>query len=145
MSLMVVEVYDAFRAANVDEKLARAAAKAVVGREDLATKRDLERAFGRVRAGRFDAGLKSEIDRFDAGLKSEIGRFGTDAKSEIGRFGVEVESEIGRFGTDVKSEIDRFGAEVRAEFRGLRGDVKLLTYGYAPVVTGLLIKLVFFP
>lgn len=47
MSLMVVEVYDAFRAANVDENLARAAAKAVVGREDLATKRDLERVFGR--------------------------------------------------------------------------------------------------
>ena len=101
MSRMVVEVYDAFRAANVDENLARAAAEAVVGREELATKLDLERAFGRVQTGQFDAGLKSEIGRF--------------------------------------------GANLKADLRSLKGDVKLLTYGYSPVIIGLLIKLVFFP
>ena len=74
MSRMVVEVYDAFRAANVDENLARAAAEAVVGREDLAPKLDLEHAIS-----------------------------------------------------------------------GLKSDVKLLTYGYSPIIIGLLIKLVFFP
>ena len=101
MSRMVVEVYDAFRAANVDENLARAAAEAVVGREELATKLDLERAFGRVQTGQFDAGLKSEIGWF--------------------------------------------GANLKADLRSLKGDVKLLTYGYSPVIIGLLIKLVFFP
>ena len=112
MSRMVVEVYDAFRAANVDENLARAAAEAVVGREELATKLDLERAFGRVQTGQFDAGLKSEI---------------------------------GRFGAEVTSEVGRFGANLKADLRSLKGDVKLLTYGYSPVIIGLLIKLVFFP
>ena len=101
MSRMVIEVYDAFRAANVDDSLARAAAEAVVGREDLATRLDFEHAFGRVQAGPFDTGLTSEIGRF--------------------------------------------GAEMKPGLRGLRGDVKLLTYGYSPVIIGLLIKLVFFP
>ncbi len=38
MSQTVTEVYDAFRAANVQEDLAKAAAAAIAGREDLATK-----------------------------------------------------------------------------------------------------------
>ena len=51
MSQIVSEVYDAFRAANVDESLARAAAGAIAGREDLLTKLDLERAYpGRDRS-----------------------------------------------------------------------------------------------
>ena len=51
MSQIVSEVYDAFRAANVDKSLARAAAGAIAGREDLLTKLDLERAYpGRDRS-----------------------------------------------------------------------------------------------
>jgi hypothetical protein len=44
MSAMVVELYDALRKAGVDDELARAAARAVLGvegREHLATKADL--------------------------------------------------------------------------------------------------------
>ena len=53
MSRIVTEVYDAFRAANVDENLARAAAGAIADREELVTKLDLERAVG---------GLKSDLN-----------------------------------------------------------------------------------
>ena len=44
MSTVVMELYDALREAGVDEKLARAAARAVLsseGRTELATKQDL--------------------------------------------------------------------------------------------------------
>lgn len=53
MSQMVVEVYDALRAAKVDENLAKAAAGAIGNREDLVTKLDLERAVN---------GLKSDLN-----------------------------------------------------------------------------------
>ena len=78
MSQSVTEVYDAFRAANVGENLARAAAGAIAGREDLVTKLDLERAIGRV-----EADLKAEIGRVEADLKAEIGRVEADLKAEI--------------------------------------------------------------
>ena len=63
MSQIVSEVYDAFRAANVDESLARAAAGAIAGREDLLTKLDLERAVTR---------MQTEISRVETDLKADM-------------------------------------------------------------------------
>ena len=63
MSQIVTEVYDAFRAANVQENLAKAAAGAIAGREDLVTKLDLER----------------DVNR----MQTEIGRVGNDLKAAI--------------------------------------------------------------
>ncbi len=60
MSQIVTEIYEAFRAANVGDDLAKAAAGAIVGREDLVTKLDLERAMGRV---------QTEIAELKADLK----------------------------------------------------------------------------
>ena len=74
MSQIVTEIYDAFRAAGVDDATAKAAAGAIAGRDDLVTKLDLERAVGRI-----------------------------------------------------------------------EGDLKLLKFGYGPLILGLLIKLAFFP
>ena len=48
MSQIVTEVYDAFRAANVQEEFAKAAAGAIAGREDLVTKLDLEHNVNRM-------------------------------------------------------------------------------------------------
>ena len=74
MSQIVTEIYDAFRAAGVDDATAKAAAGAISGRDDLVTRLDLERAVSR-----------------------------------------------------------------------LEGDLKLLKFGYGPLILGLLIKLAFFP
>ena len=63
MSQIVTEVYDAFRAANVQEDLAKAAAGAIAGREDLVTKLDLERDVNR---------MQTEIGRVDSDLKAAI-------------------------------------------------------------------------
>lgn len=92
MSRIVTEVYDAFRAARVDDELAKAAAAAIAGRDDLASKLDLERATGR--------------------LQTEIVRVETDVRAEIGQ---------------------------------IKADLKLLKFGYGPVIIGLLVKLAFFP
>ena len=87
MSQIVTEVYDAFRAANIGEELARAAAGAIAGREDSVTKLDLERAIGN---------LRTEIGRVDADLKAEIGRVETDLKTAIGR--LEADLKLLKFG-----------------------------------------------
>ena len=60
MSRIVTEIYEAFRAANVSDELARAAAGAIAGREDLVTKLDLERAMSRVQSG--IAELKADLE-----------------------------------------------------------------------------------
>lgn len=74
MSQIVAGIYEAFRAAGVDDATAPAAAGAISGRDDLVTRLDLERAVSR-----------------------------------------------------------------------LEGDLKLLKFGYGPLILGLLIKLAFFP
>ena len=64
MSQIVTEIYDAFRAANVDDALAKAAAGAIAGREDLVTKLDLERAITTLRIE-----VKADLSRIEADLK----------------------------------------------------------------------------
>ena len=118
MSQIVTEVYDAFRAANVDENLARAAAGAIADREELVTKLDLERAVGQVKAD-----LTAEIGRVETGLKDRIGHVETGLNDRIGRVEAGLNDRIGR----------------------VEADLKLLKIGYGPAILGLLIKLVFFP
>ena len=125
MTRIVTEVYDAFRAADVDETLAKAAAEAITGREDLVTKLDIERATG---------SLRSEIGRVEADLRSESGRVEADLRSEIVRVESDLKAEIGRVETNLKTAIGR-----------LEADLKLLKFGYGPAIPGLLIKLAFFP
>ena len=98
MSQIVTEVYDAFRAANVGEELAMAAAGAISGREDLVTKLDLERAISNLRTetSRIDTDLKAEIGRVEIDLKAEIGRVETDLKTAIGR--LEADLKLLKFG-----------------------------------------------
>ena len=136
MSQIVTEVYDAFRAANIGEDLARAAAGAIAGREDSVTGLDVERAIGalRIQVGGVEADLKAEIGRVKADLKAEIGRVKADLKAEIGRVEADLKAEIGRVETALKNAIGR-----------LEADMKLLKFGYGPAILGLLIKLVFFP
>lgn len=56
MSQIVTEIYDAFRAAGVDDAMAKAAAGALAGREDLASKADIST-------------LRAEISDLKADLK----------------------------------------------------------------------------
>ena len=98
MSQIVTEVYDAFRAANIGEDLARAAAGAIAGREGTVTALDVERASGALRTqiGRIEADLKAEIGRVEADLKAQIGRVETDLKTAIGR--LEADMKLLKFG-----------------------------------------------
>ena len=136
MTQIVTEVYDAFRAADVDEALAKAAAGAITGREDLVTKLDLERATG---------SLRSEIGRVEADLRSEIGRVEADLRSEIGRVEADLRSEIVRVESDLKAEIGRVETNLKTALGRLEADLKLLKFGYGPAILGLLIKIAFFP
>ena len=71
MSQIVTEVYDAFRAAHVQEDLAKDAAGAIAGLEDLVTKLDLERDMNRMQTeiGRVANDLKAAIADLKADMK----------------------------------------------------------------------------
>ena len=56
MSQIITEIYEAFRAAGVDDAMAKAAAGALAGREELASKADI-------------AEVKAEIAELRADLK----------------------------------------------------------------------------
>ena len=67
MSQIVTEIYEAFRAANVGDDLAKAAAGAIFGREDLVTKLDLDRAMSRVQSEIADLKADLELLKFAYG------------------------------------------------------------------------------
>ncbi len=67
MSQIITEIYDAFRAAGVDDAMARAAAGALAGREELASRADI-------------AALKAEIGDEIGDLKTEIADLKADLK-----------------------------------------------------------------
>ena len=59
MSQIVTAIYDAFRAAGVDDAMAKAAAGALAGREDLASKADLSAVESAIRSELAD--LKADL------------------------------------------------------------------------------------
>lgn len=71
MSTMVAELYDALRKAGVDEDTARAAAEAVIGRQEgVATKADI-------------AVLRSELRQEMADLKVELIKWNVGAMAVL--------------------------------------------------------------
>ena len=63
MSQIITEIYDAFRAAGVDDAMAKAAAGALAGREELASKADIAAVQADI------AAVKTEIADLKADLK----------------------------------------------------------------------------
>ena len=69
-------------------------------------------------------------------LAAEQGGHVTSDQFKAGQ--AEVRAEIANLDTRLSNQISRIEAE-------LKSDMKLLKFGYGPVVLGLLVKLVFFP
>ena len=74
----------------------------------------------------FEQGDHVTSDQFKAGQ--------AEVRAEIAA----VRTEIANLDTRLSTQISRIEAE-------LKSDMKLLKFGYGPVVLGLLVKLVFFP
>ena len=76
-------------------------------------------------------------DQFKAGqaeLRAEIASLDTRWSTQI----AEVRTEVASLDTRLSTQMSRIEAD-------LKSDMKLLKFGYGPVVLGLLVKLVFFP
>ena len=76
-------------------------------------------------------------DQFKAGqaeVRAEIATLDTRLSTQI----AEVRAEVANLDTRLSTQISRIESE-------LKSDMKLLKFGYGPVVLGLLVKLVFFP
>jgi len=57
----------------------------------------------------------------------------------------EVRTEIANLDTRLSTQVAKVRTEVANIAADLKSDMKLVKFGYGPVVLGLLIKLVFFP
>ena len=73
-----------------------------------------------------EQGAHVTADQFKAGQ--------AEVRAEI----AEVRTEIAHLDTRLSTQMSRIEAE-------LKSDMKLLKFGYGPVILGLLVKLVFFP
>ena len=69
-------------------------------------------------------------DQFKAGL--------AEVRAEIAELRSEQRTQIANLDTRLSTKISQIDAD-------LKSDMKLLKFGYGPVVVGLLVKLVFFP
>lgn len=84
-----------------------------------------------------DQGDHVTSDQFRAGqaeLRAEIANLDTRLSTQI----AEVRTEVANLDTRLSTQIGKLDAD-------LKSDMKLLKFGYGPVVLGLLVKLVFFP
>jgi len=84
MSLMVTELYDALRKAGVDERLARDAARSVLGtdaRTDLATKADI---------AELRLATKADIAELRLATKADIAELRLATKADLAELKVEM-------------------------------------------------------
>lgn len=86
-----------------------------------------------VTADQFKAG-QAEVRAEIADLRSEQRTQMAEIRTEV----AEVRTEIANLDTRLSTKISQIDAD-------LKSDMKLLKFGYGPVVVGLLVKLVFFP
>ena len=86
-----------------------------------------------VTSDQFKAG-QAEVRAEIAEVRTEIANLDTRLSTQI----AEVRAEIANLDTRLSAQISRIETD-------LKSDMKLLKFGYGPVVLGLLIKLVFFP
>lgn len=88
MSVMVTELYDALRKAGVDERLARDAARAVLGhdaRTDLATKADITR---------LEAATKADIAELRLATKADLAALSVATKGDLERLEAATKADI---------------------------------------------------
>ena len=120
MGHIVTEVYEAFRAAGVDETTARAVAGAIPPAHDMATRTDIERL--REEMGEFKAATRTDIER----VRGEMGEFKAATRTDIER----VRGEIGEFKAATRTDIERvrgemgeFKAATRTDIERVRGEI----------------------
>ena len=132
MSQIVREVFDAFRAADVSEDLAEAAAGAIAGREDLASKLDVEHASSQLQGELAQVGVDLKADT--AALRADFAQAENALRAEIAQVDANRQADV----AGLRAELARVEAD-------LKSDLKMLKFGYGPAILGLLIKLTFFP
>ena len=87
------------------------------------------KAVTRARTGREDCASRADV----GALKAGVANLQTNLEADTAALKADT--------ADLKSEL----AALRSESAALKADLKLLKFGYGPVVLALLIKLAFFP
>ena len=86
-----------------------------------------------VTSDQFTAG-QAEVRTEIAEVRTEIANLDTRLSTQI----AEVRTEVANLDMRLSTQMSRIEAD-------LKSDMKLVKFGYGPVVVGLLVKLVFFP
>ena len=90
-----------------------------------------------VTSDQFKAGqaeVRAEIANLDTRLSTQI----AEVRTEVANLDTRLSNQIANLDTRLSTQMSRIEAD-------LKSDMKLLKFGYGPVVLGLLVKLVFFP
>ena len=97
-----------------------------------------------VTSDQFKAGqaeLRAEIANLDTRLSTQI----SEVRTEIANFDTRLSTQISEVRTEIANLDTRLSTQMSRIEADLKSDMKLLKFGYGPVVLGLLVKLVFFP
>ena len=97
-----------------------------------------------VTSDQFKAGqaeLRAEIANLDTRLSTQI----SEVRTEIANLDTRLSTQISEVRTEVANLDTRLSTQMSRIEADLKSDMKLLKFGYGPVVLGLLVKLVFFP
>ena len=97
-----------------------------------------------VTSDQFKAGqaeLRAEIANLDTRLSTQI----SEVRTEVANLDTHLSTQISEVRTEVANLDTRLSTQMSRIEADLKSDMKLLKFGYGPVVLGLLVKLVFFP
>ena len=97
-----------------------------------------------VTSDQFKAGqaeLRAEIANLDTRLSTQI----SEVRTEVANLDTRLSTQISEVRTEVANLDTRLSTQMSRIEADLKSDMKLLKFGYGPVVLGLLVKLVFFP
>ena len=97
-----------------------------------------------VTSDQFKAGqaeLRAEVANLDTRLSTQI----SEVRAEVANLDTRLSTQISEVRTEVANLDTRLSTQMSRIEADLKSDMKLLKFGYGPVVLGLLVKLVFFP
>ena len=82
--------------------------------------------------------LRSAVEHGDHVTSDQFKAGQAELRAEIARLDTRLSNQVANLDTRLSTQMSRIEAD-------LKSDMKLLKFGYGPVVLGLLVKLVFFP
>ena len=124
MTIMISEVYEAFKAGGTPEDKAKAAAEAIARQEERFNNLDTAVANVRADVAELRAEVKTDIAELRTELKMDMADLRTEVKTEIADLRTEMKTDMAELREEVKTDI---GA-LRTEVTGIRTEMDMIKW-----------------